>query len=302
MRCCRTLRRRRCSTSTGACAAAAAAAAAAAPPPPAHPHTSPPFPSYEALRDGIPDDGGGVRGGFAYKQNAGEIFENFFGTSNPFSDFGFGDSVPFATRVKRPGPRKADPVVNTMACTLEELYNGCVKKHNVTRQRYTPEGVLEADTKTVTITVKPGWKKGTKVTFPCEGDEAPNTIPADVVFVLSEAPHPSFARQGNDLVYTCNISLADALTDCALAVPTLDGRTLAIPCPEVVSPPYEKAIEGEGMPVSKRPGTKGNLVIRFKIAFPTYLSQEKKLVLRSMLAGSEAPPPPAVAAADEAAE
>ena len=55
---------------------------------------------YEALRDGVPDDQGGMRGGWSYKQNAKEIFENFFGTANPFADFGFGDSVPFATRLR----------------------------------------------------------------------------------------------------------------------------------------------------------------------------------------------------------
>ena len=39
---------------------------------------------YEALRDGVPDDQGGMRGGWSYKQNAKEIFENFFGTANPY--------------------------------------------------------------------------------------------------------------------------------------------------------------------------------------------------------------------------
>jgi DnaJ-class molecular chaperone len=46
------------------------------------------------------------------------------------------------------------------------------------------------ESKVLTVTIKPGWKKGTKITFPCEGDEGPNQVPADVVFVLVESPHP----------------------------------------------------------------------------------------------------------------
>jgi DnaJ-class molecular chaperone len=76
---------------------------------------------YEALRDGIPDGAGGQRGGWSYKNNAQEIFEGFFGTANPFADFGFGESVPFATRLRRPGPQKPDPVNKPLPCTLEEV-------------------------------------------------------------------------------------------------------------------------------------------------------------------------------------
>jgi len=100
-------------------------------------------------------------------------------------------------------------------------------------QRYAPEGDLQDDTKELSITVKPGWKKGTKITFPNEGDECVGTVPADVVFTITESPHAQFARDGSALIFTAKISLADALTDCVLEVPTLDGRVLSLPCPEV---------------------------------------------------------------------
>ena len=67
-----------------------------------------------------------------------EIFERFFGTHNPFVDFGFGDTMPFASRLKKPGPRKPDPVARDLACSLEELYNGCTKALKVTRKVRSP--------------------------------------------------------------------------------------------------------------------------------------------------------------------
>ena len=240
---------------------------------------------YEALRDGIPDGAGGTKGGWSYKGDAAEIFSSFFGTENPFADFGFGDSVPFATRLRRPGPQKPEPIVKELDCTLEELYNGCTKKFTITRKRYSAEspGELKDDAKELVINIKPGWKKGTKVTFACEGDEGVNVVPADIVFVVSEKPHAAFAREGADLIYTANIDLVDALVGCQIAVPTLDGRVLSIPCPEVVSPGYEKLIEGEGMPLSKTPAKHGMLKIHFKLNFPKYLAQKVKDDLRPLL-------------------
>lgn len=38
--------------------------------------------------------------------------------------------------------------------------------------------------KILTITVKRGWKPGTRITFEQEGDQGPNSIPADIVFIV----------------------------------------------------------------------------------------------------------------------
>lgn len=242
---------------------------------------------YEGLKEGQPDGEGGFQGGYSYKQNAQEIFESFFGSKNPFAMFCFGESTPFASKLNKPGPRKPDPIQRDLPCTLEELFNGCTKRLNITRKRYNEVGELKDDTKLVTINVKPGWKKGTKITFPNEGDEAPGIIPADIVFVIAEKPHQHYTREGNNLIYTAKLSLADALSDCSLQVPALDGRLLSLACPEVCSPYYEKRIVGEGMPISKHPAQKGDLIVRFRVIFPKYLSDEKKTKIRALLAGTE---------------
>jgi len=239
----------------------------------------------EGLRNGVPDGSGGVRGGFNASVDPSSIFEQFFGTANPFADFGFGDTMPFGSSMRQSGPKQAPPVQSNLPCSLEELFNGCTKRLNITRKRLAPNGLsLVDDTKALSIQVKPGWKRGTKITFPKEGDEAPGVTPADVVFVLAEKPHKDFVREGNDLVYTAKITLAESLTDCAVQVPTLDGRVLSIPCNEVVHPGYQKTIEGEGMPISREPGKRGSLILRFQIQFPDYLSDEKKAVLKKLLA------------------
>ena len=257
---------------------------------------------YEALRDGVSDGAGGTSGGYTYRQNGSEIFEGFFGTANPFAALGFGEAAPFASRLQKDAPRQAEPIQHDLLCTLEELFNGCTKRCRVTRQRIMAGGP-QPETATLTINVAPGWRAGTKVTFPKAGDEAPGTVAPDIVFVIQEAPHGTFTRQKQNLVHVAQISLADALTECALSVPTLDGRVLSLPCPEVVSPGYEKVIPGEGMPLSKAPTERGDLLVRFDILFPTYIPDARKGKLRALLvpgAAAPAPPQPAGDAASEA--
>lgn len=243
---------------------------------------------YEGLRDGVQNADGETTGAYSYKQNAQEIFENFFGTKNPFATFGF-EAMPFASKLNKPGPAKAKPVIFNVECSLRELYNGCTKKFNITRKRFNSNGELEDEAKSLTISVKPGWKKGTKVSFVNEGDEGTNIIPADLIFIIQERENSDagYVRDGNNLIYTHKLSLSDALTDCSLQIPTLDQRIISLACPEVVSPFYEKTILGEGMPLAKKPGSKGDLIVRFHILFPKYLNGDKRTKIKELLANED---------------
>jgi DnaJ family protein B protein 4 len=142
-----------------------------------------------------------------------------------------------------------------------------------------PEQVEEI----LTIDIKPGWKKGTKITFPEKGNEMPNVIPADVVFIIDEKPHPIFSRDGNDLILTQKISLAEALTGYTVNLTTLDGRNLTIPINTVIHPNYEEVVPKEGMPIPKDPTKRGNLRIKFSVKFPTRLTAEQKAGIKTLM-------------------
>lgn len=133
------------------------------------------------------------------------------------------------------------------------------------------------------IDIKPGWKKGTKITFPEKGNQEPGVTPADLIFVVDEKPHAIFLRDGNDLVVNQEISLLEALGGVTLNLTTLDQRNLAITITDIVKPGQEIVMPNEGMPVSKEPSKKGNLVIKFDIVFPLRLTAEQKSDLRRAL-------------------
>jgi len=55
--------------------------------------------------------------------------------------------------------------------------------------------------------------KGTKITFNGEGDEREGYSAGDVIFVLKEKKHSQYRREGNDLVFSCEVSLYKLLLE-----------------------------------------------------------------------------------------
>ncbi|EMS63595.1 DnaJ homolog subfamily B member 4 [Triticum urartu] len=141
---------------------------------------------------------------------------------------------------------------------------------------------LGTESEILTIDIKPGWKKGTKITFPDKGNEQPNQLAADLVFVIDEKPHDEYTREGNDLLIYQKIDLVDALAGTTVNLKTLDGRDLVIKLTDVVTPGYELAIAKEGMPIVKENGRRGNLRIRFDVDFPKRLSSEQRHNIRKV--------------------
>ena len=121
-----------------------------------------------------------------------------------------------------------------------------------------------------------------KITFPREGDQSPQTVPADIVFIIKDKPHPFFKRDGCDLVFTARISLRDSLLGAVVQVPTLDGRKKQIQLNEIITPSTEKRIAGEGLPYPKQTNKKGDIIVKFDIKFPETLTPQQREYLQCL--------------------
>uniref|UniRef100_A9SWH6 Uncharacterized protein n=1 Tax=Physcomitrium patens TaxID=3218 RepID=A9SWH6_PHYPA len=266
---------------------------------------------------GFANGSGGTHSFRFNPRNAEDIFAEFFGGGSPFGGMGglggrgsrggpFGDGMfggfgggenvfrtsdgnqafrSFGEGSSHTQVRKAPAVENKLLCSLEELYKGSTRKMKISRSIADASGKSTPVEEILTIEVKPGWKKGTKITFPEKGNEQHGMLAADLVFVIDERPHDTYKRDGNDLIVTKKISLVEALTGLNFTLMSLDGRTLNISIPDVIHPGYEKVLPKEGMPVAKEPGRRGNLRIKFDIDFPTRLSAEQKAGVKRLLGG-----------------
>ncbi|XP_054010667.1 dnaJ protein homolog 1-like [Hylaeus anthracinus] len=191
-----------------------------------------------------------------------------------------------ATSPKGSGKDRAqDPAIEHDLCiTLEEILRGCTKKMKISRKVVQPDGSIRKEDKVLTINVKPGWKAGTKITFQKEGDQGRGKVPADIVFIIRDKPHPLFRREGSDIRYTCKMSLKQALCGTVIEVPTLTGEKITLNLTkEIVKPNLVKRIQGQGLPFPKEPSRKGDLLVSFDIKFPETLSPSAKDILYDTL-------------------
>lgn len=245
-----------------------------------------------------------------------ETFKHFFGNEDPFASF-FGSSsgrggpggrhnMFFPSNLNgghdrmdidddigygmggmggmpRHAKKQKDPAVSKdLQISLEEIYSGITKRMKIKKQIFN-NNQYTTEEKVLTIDVKPGWKAGTKITFPKEGDQRPSNIPADIVFVIKDKPHHLFKREGSDIKYKAKISLRDALTGTTLQLPLLEGGKMAHTIDDVIKPNTQKRIVGKGLPLPKEPGARGDMILEFDIQFPDHLPDSAKRRLKEII-------------------
>ncbi|KAL2904655.1 DnaJ-like protein subfamily B member 13 [Bienertia sinuspersici] len=169
-------------------------------------------------------------------------------------------------------------VEKTLECSLEELCFGAIKKIKITRDVISDAGIIVQEEETLQINVKPGWRKGTTITFEGKGDEKPSYLPADIVFLIEEKRHPLFKRVGDDLELGVEIPLLKALVGCTITLPLLGGEKMVMKIDDVIHPGYEKIIPNQGMPkyMEEAQRGRGHLRLKFIVNFPLNLSDDKR--------------------------
>ncbi|KAK7896486.1 hypothetical protein WMY93_021811 [Mugilogobius chulae] len=203
-------------------------------------------------------------------------FDIFFGQDdddlfNPFRRFTFSHVGGYTGREE--GQGKAE--VHELLVTLEEVMHGCTKHVKITRKRLNPDGrSVRSEDKVLNVVVKKGWRAGTKITFPREGDETSNNGPADITFILKDQEHPQYKRDGSNI----------ALCGCTINVPTLDSRMMPLPCSDIIKPGAMRRLRGEGLPLPKSPSQKGDLVVEFQVLFPDRIPPQSREIIKHSLA------------------
>jgi len=261
---------------------------------------------------------------YTYHGDPRATFSQFFGTSNPFEMFmnmnggrsgpggvesmdidlenllggGFGGGNvrggPYrshtfnGSEMGGHGPKQSRvqdaTIEKEIHVSLEDIAKGVDKKMKISRRVYDETGSSKAEEKVLTVTIKAGWKAGTKITFAKEGDKIPGKIPADIAFVIRDKPHPLYTRDGSNIVMTRKITLRDALCGSIIEIPTLEGRKVGLNLmDEVIKPNTTKKLQGYGLPFPKEPSRRGDLIVKFDIEFPDRLSSGTKDILSDVL-------------------
>lgn len=143
---------------------------------------------------------------------------------------------------------------------------------------------VSSERKVLEVRIEKGMEDGQQITFKEEADQAPNTVPGDVVIVVDVKPHERFQRKGNDLFTDYEVDLLTALGGGKILIQHLDDRALSIEIPqgEVIKPGTTKVLRGQGFP-SRRFHEPGDLFVNLSVAFPDSLPLEAIPLLEKAL-------------------
>lgn len=253
-----------------------------------------------------PPGWGGTRVEFG---NASD-FQDIFGDIGGFSDFfqslfggrgrtGFEQQTPrSAPRSRRAESARGSDVESEIDLTLEELHRGtrptvalrtteiCAECQGKGVRRMSRcarcQGSGQVTTrKRLTVNIPPGMRDGSVLRLSGKGGKLRPDGPAgDLYLRIRMKPHPLFEVVGqDDLQIEVPISPWEGALGAKVPVTTLDGSV------EVTVPPGTEGgsrlrLRGQGL--NKRDGSRGDLYVRVRIAFPRRLNPEERELFQQL--------------------
>lgn len=243
--------------------------------------------------------GGGFSGAnFAFHRDADQSFGN--GTMGGFGDgftfsrvdemfkgFGFGGSSgartgegAHARDAGRRAPAQNRKEEYKLGVTLEDISSGATKTLNITKKQRNGQ---QKKTK-ISVKIEPGYKAGTRITYPDVGDEHPDGSGTDLVVVLEEKPHSLFKRANADLIHEFPLSLKEALQGTfRKKIVSIRGTELTVNSSQLGSSFAGGVIKDEGLPDRQKGMARGNLILAPRLVMdlsPDELSQVQRAIQR----------------------
>jgi molecular chaperone DnaJ len=142
------------------------------------------------------------------------------------------------------------------------------------------EGRVSAE-ETVPISVPAGVSDGVQLSVRGAGHAGRRGgTNGDLIVQFEELEHEHFQRNGLDVIYELNISLADAALGTSLTVPTLDGKA-----PIKIEPGLQsgsiKRLKGKGLP-SLNTHERGSQLVYVNVWTPKQLTAEERKLLEKL--------------------
>eukprot|EP00929_Paragymnodinium_shiwhaense_P008870 TRINITY_DN112843_c0_g1_i1.p1 TRINITY_DN112843_c0_g1~~TRINITY_DN112843_c0_g1_i1.p1 ORF type:complete len:228 (+),score=50.93 TRINITY_DN112843_c0_g1_i1:107-790(+) len=131
----------------------------------------------------------GIAEPYQYVGDPFTLFFNFFADADPLA---CAYDIDLISHAPATNPKAAEKAIEVQVpCTVADLQEGAQRRCVVERSRLTPAGAIYQESFPITLPVKAGWKAGTRITFPGQGNHTSTTTqPGDVIFVIAEQEFP----------------------------------------------------------------------------------------------------------------
>jgi DnaJ-class molecular chaperone len=189
------------------------------------------------------------------------------GFEDMFRFFGGNDFGPFF-RASVPKNRN---IQLQATVTLEDAFHG---KELVVNVRL-PSGREQM----INVKVPAGVHDGVNLRLAGMGDDSMRNAPrGDVIVHVTLLPHPTFTRQGDDLVQEISIDAIEAMLGKDITINTIEGKQFTGNIPAGTQPDSILGIGGLGMPNMNNPTVRGRMLLKIKVTVPTLNQRQQELL------------------------
>ena len=215
--------------------------------------------------------GGTTQGGGQHPFFNEDIFGDFFsGFGNGDMQFNFTQG-PGRTRTFRSQPRGNRNVQVRMALSIKEV----MTENEKTINYKLPSGRDEF----ATVNIPAGVQHGVTFKFKGMGDDSIKNMPrGDLMVLMSVIDSDGYTRKGNDLYTDKTIDCFQAMRGYEFNLKTLDDKIIKVKVPEGTQPNTILQVKGQGMPVHKTIGIRGNLYVKIHILIPQLSASDLKKI------------------------
>ena len=209
--------------------------------------------------------GGTRQGGGQHPFFNEDIFGDFFsGFQNGDMDFGGKFNFtqgPGGARTFRSQPRGNRNVQVRMALSIKEA----MTQNDKTINYKLPSGRDEF----ATVKIPAGVQHGVTFKFPGMGDDAIKNMPrGDLMVIMSVLDSDGYTRKGNDLYTDKTIDCFQAIRGYEFNLKTLEDKIIKVKAPAGTQPNTILQMKGQGMPIHKTVGIRGNLYVKIHVLVP----------------------------------
>lgn len=192
----------------------------------------------------------------------GDIFGRIFGgQAGGFQGFSGGGRGGFG------GQMKGQDVEYPLRISFHEAFGG--------GERQLRFSLSDGSSRELKVRIPKGAKDQGRLRVAGKGAESPyGGPPGDLIVVLEVQPHPSFERDGDDILARVPLKISEALLGASKEVETMDG-VKKVKIPEGVKPGTKVRLKNLGFPKAGQ-STRGDFYVVVDIQMPQKLTDSQK--------------------------
>ena len=174
-------------------------------------------------------------------------------------------------RQTRSQPRGNRNVQVRMAISIKEA----MTKSEKTINYKLPSGREEF----ATVNVPAGVQHGVTFKYAGMGDDSIKNMPrGDLMVIMSVLDSDGYTRKGNDLYTDKTIDCFQAIRGFEFNLKTLEDKIIKVKVPAGTQPNTILQVHGQGMPIHKTIGIRGNLYVKIHILIPQLSATDLKRI------------------------